>query len=63
MSRYVPRAIPPRLWSDDHDGPTTQRPTMTVHEADPAPEPTGLLDAAGVPLYRVRETVRMGFGT
>jgi hypothetical protein len=36
-------------------------PTSVVHEQDKAPVNTGLLDALGRPLYRVPETVPMGF--
>ncbi len=36
-------------------------PTVTVYVEDDGPERTGLLDAQGRPLYRVRERVPMGF--
>lgn len=36
--------------------------SVQVHEDDPhAPQPTGLLNAHGVPLYRKPETVPFGF--
>jgi hypothetical protein len=50
----------PRAW----DSATTawqERPSATVWEQEKTPHATGLLDAAGVPLYRVPETVPMGF--
>lgn len=37
-----------------------EAPTITVLEDD-APEFTGLLDADGRPIYRVRERIKMGF--
>mgnify|MGYP000930187892 FL=1 len=57
--RYVTLRSPPRAW--DSDGPMAERPTMTVHEAVPAPQPTGLLDAHGAPLYRIEERNPIGF--
>ena len=35
--------------------------TLEVHESDKTPQPTGLLDANGTPLYRIPPTVRFGF--
>ncbi len=57
--RYVALRAPPRAW--DGDGPMAERPTMTVHEAVSAPEPIGLLDARGVPLYRLEDRNPIGF--
>jgi hypothetical protein len=61
VNRYIARRTPPRAWTDDSPWITSQRPTLTVHQVDDAPTDTGLLDADGVPLYRVRERVAMGF--
>lgn len=61
-ARYVALAAAPRAWGNDHHTITESRPTMFVHETDPTPEPTGLLDQHGVPLYRVEERERLGFG-
>ena len=61
-ARYIALAHPPRAWTDNYPGPTSaSRPTITVHEDDSSPEYTGLLDARGVELFRVRERVAMGF--
>ena len=35
--------------------------SCTVMETDKSPFETGLLDATGTPLYRVPETVKIGF--
>lgn len=56
--RYV--AIAPKLWPLDDWG-NSQPPTITVFETEPAPHPTGIVNEHGVPLYRVRKTVPMGF--
>lgn len=58
MSRYVARR--PRA-DFDEDAAIFERETIDVIEDDDGPVPTGLLDAAGVPIYRVRERVRCGF--
>jgi len=57
MTRYVTRA-----WIDDDaslEDRETQR-TITVHERDGTTD-TGLVDAAGVKIYRVADRVPMGF--
>jgi hypothetical protein len=56
--RYV--AIPARSWVSYQHTPETL-PTCVAHEADPAPVNTGLLNADGVPLYRVPERGPLGF--
>lgn len=61
LTRYIARRTPPRAWTDDSPWTTSQRPTLTVYEVDDAPTDTGLLDAHGTPLYRVRERATMGF--
>ncbi len=39
-------------------------PEISVYESeDDRPEKTGLLDASGTPLYRVRERMKIGFHT
>lgn len=35
--------------------------TIVVVESDDAPIKTGLFDATGAPLYRVRERIQIGF--
>lgn len=55
MTRYVSR---PRSSYDD-DTPILTG--STVYEADSSPERTGLLDAAGNPLFRVQDRVPLGF--
>ena len=50
---------PPKSWGWGENG--TARPTDIVIEADPTPVHTGLLDANGVPIYRVQERGRLGF--
>lgn len=54
--RYVTR---PRAWMDVW-GQYMPMPTVTVTE-DRDPIPTGLLDQHGERIYRVPETVPMGF--
>lgn len=51
----------PRGWQSDGDAYFQERPTITAWEADPAPQPTGLLDMHGVPIYRQSERVPIGF--
>lgn len=57
MTRYI--TGPPRAdkWLDTHG----HSESMVVYESDPAPQPTGLVMPDGRPIYRVRETVPMGF--
>ena len=59
--RYVALARRPRGYWEEIDPPETAR-TLTVFEAEDGPVETGLYDANGVPLYRVPERVKMGFG-
>lgn len=58
--QYVALTEPPRAWISAHERPETL-PTMTVFVDNDAPVETGLLDAAGVPLYRVQGRKPMGF--
>jgi hypothetical protein len=58
--RYVAIGGAVRPRSDWEDGDTHQVGT-TVHETDDGPVDTGLLSAAGVRLYRVREKIPFGF--
>lgn len=61
MSRYVAIIAAPKSW-DSHDGYNMgSRPSMTVHDADDAPQATGLVDALGVPLYRLSDRIPIGF--
>lgn len=48
------RAYSFREWGEAH-------PTLQVVEVDNSPVDTGLLTASGVKLYRVPETVQIGF--
>jgi hypothetical protein len=57
--RYA--TTPPRAFWLDAEYFDTDGKTCTVHEDDNGPQWTGLLDANGTRLYRVRETVRVGF--
>lgn len=50
----------PTGWSSSTNVPE-HLPTCAVHEGDPTPVPIGLLDASGVPIYRVPEKVVLGF--
>lgn len=38
-----------------------ERPTLTVYEAAPEPQDTGVLDANGTRLYRVEDREPIGF--
>ena len=58
--KYVALHRQPRAWASDQEA-MGERPTSVVHEADKTPEPTGLVDAAGTPLYRVTDQIKMGF--
>lgn len=59
MDRYVSLRTAPRSghWSDD----VPMIRDLTVFETQDEPARTGLLDARGVPIYRVRERIKMGF--
>lgn len=59
MAKYVAIAHP-AAWSDSCLS-WQDRPTCVVHEDDPAPKPTGLVDASGTPLYRLSERIPIGF--
>ncbi len=58
--KYI--AIPqrPRAY-DDLEDVQPMAAAHTVYERDDAPENTGLLNADGTPLYRVRDRVKMGY--
>lgn len=62
MTRYVTRRPRPKLLWDDvlREEETGARSTVTVHEPEDEPQPTGLLDAQGNEL--MRETVRRPIG-
>lgn len=60
MNRYIVLPNAPKAWVSAHDVPE-HLPSCTVYEADPAPQPIGLLDADGTPIYRMQERVPMGF--
>jgi hypothetical protein len=46
---------------DDYGNVLPSVPTATVFETDAAPQPTGLLDASGTPLYRTIDREPIGF--
>lgn len=56
--RYVALPTPPKASWDE---PEPHRPALTVYETEDQPISTGLLDATGTKLYRVRERIKMGF--
>lgn len=60
MNRYVALAQP-HPWINDAWTHTAGPTTIVVHEYEPAAKPTGLLNASGLPLYRVRDRVACGF--
>lgn len=57
----MPYVTMPRGWLDHEDGWQSSQPTIHVHEDCPSPKPAGLLDHTGEMIYRVPETVVMGF--
>ena len=59
--KYVAMTKPPRadIYYEGDGG--TFIPQLLVYEREDTPQPTGLFDASGVKLYRVRERLRMGF--
>lgn len=58
-AKYVSLPTPPRSWSADWE--VQPRPTCDVWETDRTPQPTGLLDAGGTPIYRTFEAISFGF--
>lgn len=63
MSRYVVQA-----WSGDdvheHGHPlhyTPTAPTRTIIDVDPVAVKTGLIDASGREIFRLPDTIKMGF--
>lgn len=58
--KYVAIRNRPKASDDWSDQPPVVQAT-TVYEPDDRPEETGLLDATGTPLYRVRDKIKMGF--
>ena len=61
MQRYVAIARKPRSWWAEEDEFSSERRTIDVIEPPHEPIDTGLLDASGVPLYRVNERGPIGF--
>ena len=57
--RYVALGRRPRGYWEEIDPPAQP---LTVFEVGNEPVETGLYDANGVPLYRVPDRVKMGFG-
>lgn len=47
--------------SDDWESQPPIGAATTIYERDDAPEDTGLLDATGTRLYRVRDKVKVGY--
>lgn len=58
MRRYL--ALAARPTSSDWLYPT-QVPSITVHEPERAPKPTGLFDARGVPIFAIDDRAPLGF--
>jgi hypothetical protein len=59
--QYVAMRRPHRQVGYFDDYYPEERLSLQVHVRDDAPRPTGLLDAAGVPIYRMPEVVPIGF--
>jgi hypothetical protein len=60
-SRYVAiAAVKPRSWLDG-EGYEGSPVSIDVYAADPEPKPTGLLDARGIPLFRISTREPIGF--
>ncbi len=58
--KYVAIHRPVRA-SDDWDNQPPIAAATTVYEAEDAPVETGLVDATGTKLYRVKDKVRVGY--
>lgn len=56
--RYVALPSPPKASWEEHE---RHLPSLTVYETEERPIDTGLLDATGTKLYRVRDRIKMGF--
>ena len=61
MSKYVAMTRPPKAGDDWWDA-VPSHDTITVHAEDDRPIKTGIVDAHGVPLYRIRDRIKVGFG-
>jgi hypothetical protein len=59
--RYVPLARRPATWESWEDEIAEPRVTISVIDESDAPQPTGLVDANGTPLYRIATRERIGF--
>lgn len=60
MTRYV--AIPNRpKASDDWENRSPIVNATTIYESEDEPERTGLLNADGTPLYRVKDKIKIGY--
>lgn len=60
MPTYRAMAHPPAGWVGD-EWYEPERESITVYEPDHAPHRTGLVDANGVPIYRLPERRAIGF--
>lgn len=60
MTRYIAIKHRPKSWDGWEDQPPIVQAT-TIYEADDKPEETGLVDANGTPLYRVKERAKLGY--
>lgn len=60
MSTYIALAKPPRAWVSATHQPEV-RPSIEVQVQSAEPQDTGLLDVAGVPLYRLPTREPIGF--
>ena len=61
MTRYVALPQAPAKSSEDWENQPPVAAANTVYEQDDAPIETGLLDANGTKLYRIRDRLKMGY--
>lgn len=62
--KYIPARVGQRAWWDDLwqlDSSASGPKAVQIYEDDGGPQPTGLLDANGNELFRVREKNPVGF--
>jgi hypothetical protein len=59
--QYVPFSRPPAAWESWEDEIAEPRVTISVIDDSDAPQPTGLVDQHGTPLYRIASRARCGF--
>lgn len=54
--RYI--TLRPKLSYEEQE---PMLPSLTVYESQKQPKPTGLVDQHGMSIYRIPETIKMGF--